>query len=161
MESADGDRIAGFDLNLMQFERERFEIPVQHYQATALLPSAEFQRICSDLQEFGETIQVHASKNGITSSVHGDDWGGNVLLKTRVAAKVEDRVAVFVGEPVTATFALRYLVHFAGAAPLSGCVELGLSPDAPLLVKYNLETRENGFMKFYLSPKNDDAMDAT
>merc|ERR1719468_1420854 len=40
-------------------------------------------------------------------------------------------------------------------APLSGSVELGLGPDAPLLVKYDLERSENGFLQFYLAPKID------
>merc|ERR1712203_930771 len=49
----------------------------QHYKVTAKLPSAEFQRICRDLKEFGETMQVKASKEGITFSVQGDAGGGN------------------------------------------------------------------------------------
>merc|ERR1712129_238309 len=98
----------------------------------AKLPSAEFQKICRDLKEFGETVQVKASKEGITFSVQGDVGAGNVMLKPREADKPEEKVTLTVHEPVTATFALRYLVNFAKAAPLSGAVELGLGPDAPL-----------------------------
>merc|ERR1719371_145345 len=110
----------------MQIEAEHMEIPEQHYKVTAKLPSSEFQRICRDLKEFGETMQVKASKEGITFSVQGDAGGGNVMLKPREAERPEERVALTVHEPVTATFALRYLVNFAKAAPLSGAVELGL-----------------------------------
>merc|ERR1712099_164843 len=155
-ESSDDDRIADFDLKLMQIESEHMEIPEQHYKVVVRLPSAEFQKICRDLKEFGETMQVKASKEGITFSVQGDAGGGNVMLKPRAAEKAEDSVALTVHEPVTATFALRYLVNFAKAAPLCGTVELGLGPDAPLLVKYNLETGDNGYMQFYLAPKIDD-----
>ena len=42
------------------------------------------------------------------------------------------------------------------AEKLCGSVELGLGPDAPLLVKYDLESGENGHMKFYLAPKIDE-----
>jgi len=152
-ESGDDDRIADFDLKLMQIESEHMEIPEQQYKVTARLPSAEFQKICRDLKEFGETMQVKASKEGITFSVHGDMGSGNVMLKPREADKPEDKVSLTVHEPVTATFALRYLVNFAKAAPLCGSVELGLGPDAPLLVKYELEKTENGHMQFYLAPK--------
>merc|ERR1711971_673599 len=51
---------------------------------------------------------------------------GNVMLKPRDADKPEDKVSLTVHEPVTATFALRYLVNFAKAAPLCGVVELGV-----------------------------------
>eukprot|EP00415_Alexandrium_ostenfeldii_P000974 UN0974 len=155
-ESGEEDRIADFDLKLMQIESEHMEIPEQHYKVTARLPSSEFQKICRDLKEFGETMQVKASKEGITFSVQGDVGAGNVMLKPREAEKPEERVTLTVHEPVTATFALRYLVNFAKAAPLCGAVELGLGPDAPLLVEYDLEKTDNGHMQFYLAPKIDE-----
>merc|ERR1712190_188984 len=155
-ESGDDDRISDFDLKLMQIESEHMEIPEQHYKVVAKMPSAEFQKICRDLKEFGETMQVKASKEGLTFSVQGDMGAGNVMLKPREAEKSEDKVTLTVHEPVSATFALRYLVTFAKAAPLCGTVELGLAPDAPLLVKYDLETKDNGFMQFYLAPKIDE-----
>merc|ERR1712006_59240 len=106
------------------------------------LPSGEFMRICRDLKEFGETISINASKEGIRFSVQGDIGTGNVLLKPRESDKPEERVALTVHEPVNATFALRYLVTFSKAAPLCGSVEIGLGPDAPLLVKFDLENAE-------------------
>merc|ERR1712004_556101 len=155
-ESGDDDRIADFDLKLMQIESEHMEIPEQHYKVTAKMPSAEFQKICRDLKEFGETMQIKAGKDGITFSVQGDVGAGNVMLKPRESDKPEEKVALSVLEPVPATVALRYLVNFAKAAPLCGTVELGLGPDAPLLVKYNLEVTDNGHMQFYLAPKIDE-----
>merc|ERR1712083_753632 len=101
-----------------QIESEHMEIPEQQYKVTARLPSAEFQRICRDLKEFGETMQVKASKEGITFGVQGDTGSGNVMLKPREAEKPEEKVTLAVLEPVSATFALRYLVNFAKAAPL-------------------------------------------
>merc|ERR1712187_178029 len=155
-EGGDSDRITEFDLKLMQIESEHMEVPEQHYKVVAKLPSAEFQKICRDLKEFGETMQLKATKEGITFSVQGDMGSGNVMLKPREAEKPEDKVSVTVHEPVTATFALRYLVNFAKAAPLCGTVELGLGPDAPLLVKYHLENADNGHLQFYLAPKIDE-----
>jgi len=155
-EGGDQDRISEFDLKLMQIESEHMEIPEQQYKVVATLPSGEFQKICKDLKEFGETMQVKASKEGIAFSVQGDVGTGNILLKPRESEKPEERVTLTVHEPVTATFALRYLVNFSKAAPLSGSVELGLGPDAPLNVKYDLEKSDNGHMQFYLAPKIDE-----
>merc|ERR1711862_294140 len=142
----------------MQIESEHMEIPEQQYKVVVRLPSAEFQKICRDLKEFGETMQVSASKEGIKFSVQGDVGAGNVMLKPREGSleKPEEAVSLTVHEPVTATFALRYLCNFAKAAPLRGVVELGLGPDAPLLVKYDLEKADNGHMQFYLAPKIDE-----
>merc|ERR1712174_162061 len=155
-ESGDEDRIADFDLKLMQIESEHMEIPEQQYKVVARLPSAEFLKVCRDLKEFGETMQIQASKDGIRFSVQGDVGTGNVMLKPRESEKPEERVSLTVHEAITATFALRYLVTFAKAAPLCSTVELGLGPDSPLSVKYALENADNGFMQFYLAPKIDE-----
>merc|ERR1719401_3208315 len=155
-ESGEDDRIADFELKLMQIESEHMEIPEQQYKVVARLPSAEFLKVCRDLKEFGETMQIQASKDGIRFSVQGDVGTGNVVLKPREADKPEDRVSLTVHEAVTATFALRYLVTFAKAAPLSSSVELGLGPDSPLSVKYELDKADNGYMQFYLAPKIDE-----
>jgi proliferating cell nuclear antigen len=98
-------------------------------------------------------MQIKASKEGITFSVQGDLGAGHILLKPREGDHPEDGISLAVLKPVTASFALRYLVNFSKAAPLCGFVELSLSPDAPLLVKYNLENPDNGHMQFYLAPK--------
>merc|ERR1712078_659841 len=155
-ESSAEDRIADFDLKLMEIESEHMEIPEQQYKVVVKMPSAEFLKVCRDLKEFGETMQVQASKDGIRFSVQGDVGTGNVVLKPREAEKPEEKVTLTVNESVTATFALRYLVTFAKAAPLCSTVELGLGPDSPLSVKYELENADNGYMQFYLAPKIDE-----
>merc|ERR1712151_580172 len=139
------DRIADFDLKLMQIESEHMEILEQHYKVVAKLPSSEFLKVCRDLKEFGETMQIQASKDGIRFSVQGDVGTGNVVLKPRESEKPEERVSLTVHEAITATFALRYLVTFSKAAPLCSTVELGLGLDSPLSVKYALENADNGF----------------
>merc|ERR1712151_1087368 len=107
-ENSEDDRIADFDLKLMQIESEHMEIPEQQYKVVAKLPSSELQKICRGLKAFGETMQIQASKDGIRFSVQGDIGAGNVMLKPRDADKPEDKVSLTVHEPVTATFALRY-----------------------------------------------------
>merc|ERR1712151_1258021 len=111
-ESGEDDRIADFDLKLMQIESEHMEVPEQHYKVVAKLPSAEFQKICRDLKEFGETMQIQADKEGIKFSVAGDVGSGNVMMKPRESEKPEEKVTMTVHESITATFALRYLVTF-------------------------------------------------
>ena len=62
----------------------------------ARLPSAEFQKTCFVPKEFGGTMQVKGSKDGISSDV-----------KPRETNKREEKVSVAVHEPAVTTFALR------------------------------------------------------
>merc|ERR1712217_348591 len=155
-ENNEDDRIADFDLKLMQIESEHMEIPEQQYKVVIKMPSSEFQKVCRDLREFGETMTVTATKEGVKFSVAGDLGAGNVFIKPRDSDKPEEKVSVTVTENVTSNFALRYLVNFSKAAPLCGSVELGLGPDAPLLVKFELDKADNGHIQFYLAPKIDE-----
>merc|ERR1712217_505280 len=49
-ESGEDDRIADFDLKLMQIESEHMEIPEQQYKVVAKLSSSEFLKVCRDLK---------------------------------------------------------------------------------------------------------------
>merc|ERR1711918_183652 len=92
---SEDDRIADFDLKLMQIESEHMEIPEQQYKVTIKMPSSEFQKICRDLKEFGETLTLTATKEGVKFSVAGDVGAGNVFVKPRDSAKAEEKVSVW------------------------------------------------------------------
>ena len=83
-----------------------------------------------------------------------------------IFAGVQDQIAIKMVEPVSQTFALRYLNAFAKvpfaatprkppqktqATPLSPFVTLKMSLDVPLVVEYAIE--ELGHIRFYLAPK--------
>merc|ERR1712048_420288 len=106
-ESGEDDRIADFDLKLMQIESEHMEIPEQQYKVVIKMPSSEFQKVCRDLREFGETMTVTATKEGVKFSVAGDLGAGNVFIKPRDSDKLDEKVVVTVNENVTSNFALR------------------------------------------------------
>ena len=59
-----------------------------------------------------------------------------------------------VDEPVTSSFALRYLNIFNKAATLSPQVTLKLTADTPIVVEYKIE--KLGSVKYFLAPKIND-----
>lgn len=54
-------------------------------------------------------------------------------------------------EPVSLTFALRYMNSFTKASPLSEQVTISLSSELPVVVEYKIA--EMGYIRFYLAPK--------
>ena len=63
----------------------------------------------------------------------------------------ENAVSLSCDESVNLSFALRYLNMFNKANTLSNVVDVHLSSEAPLTVKYGIE--DFGALKFYLAPK--------
>lgn len=97
------------------------------------MPSVEFQRICRDLSQIGESVMIACTKEGVTFSSTGDLGTGNIkLAQSTNVDKEEEAVVIQMNEAVSLTFALRYLNFFTKATPLSPQVTLSMSQDVPL-----------------------------
>lgn len=57
-------------------------------------------------------------------------------------------------EPVSLTFALRYLNSFTKATSLSESVTISLSSELPVVVEYKIA--DMGYIRYYLAPKIED-----
>merc|ERR1712093_83488 len=135
-ENADEDKISDFSLKLLDIEAEHLGIPENDdWKCLIKLPSGELQKICRDLKEFGDSINISAPKD---------------------ADKDADKVTINCNEPVSAAFALRYLNFFTKATPLSDTVQIQLFADMPLTIEYDLGTQESGYLRFFLAPKVDE-----
>jgi len=151
-ESPNGEKTSEYEMKLMDLDIEQLGIPDQEYSCTIKMPSGEFQRICRDLSNIGESVNITVVKGGVDFSAKGDI--GNAKIHVTESSNVDnekDAVTVEVNEPVNLTFALRYLNFFTKATPLSGQVSLSISPDVPLVVAYEIE--DLGHVKYFLAPK--------
>lgn len=160
-ESQKQDKVSEFDLKLLEIDSDILTIPETEYQAILKMPASEFQRICRDLTILGDTVVIAASKEGVKFSVSGDMGSGSITCKPSSSAdgKDEDHTVIQLEEPVSLTFALRYLNFFTKATGLSGTVTLSLSKDVPLVVEYaikNSTDEDMGHVRYYLAPKIED-----
>lgn len=157
-ESPEEDRISTFDLKLMDIDSEHLGIPETEYKCVVKMGSGEFQRICRDLQTIGDTVEIAATKEGVKFSVNGDIGQGNMTLRNSTDAAADkddsDAVVIELEEPVTQTFALRYLNFFTKGTALSKSVTLSMSPEVPLVVEYKME--DLGHVRYFLAPKIED-----
>jgi len=155
-EAPTSERIADFELKLMDISNEPLGIPDTTYQCTIKMPSGEFQRIVRDMMTLGDTCVIGCTKEGVKFSVSGDLGNGNIFLRNNSSPgdKEEEQVSITMQEPVELTFALRYLNFFTKATSLGPSVILSMSPDVPIVVEYPIE--ETGHIKYFLAPKIDD-----
>lgn len=80
-EAASSDRIAEYEMKLMEIDADTLQIPDTEYEARVTLPSAEFARIVRDLSALGESVRIEVSKEGVRFASEGEAANGNVLLK--------------------------------------------------------------------------------
>jgi len=147
------NKTSDFELKLLQIESEILGIPETDYAAVIKMPAAEFQRICRDLTIVGDAVSIAATKGNVKFSASGDMGKGDIIIKPTedVDTPEDEKTVIELEEPVTLTFALRYLNYFSKATGLSGVVSLSLSKDVPLVVEYNIP--DLGYIRYYLAPK--------
>ncbi|KAJ1696062.1 hypothetical protein LUZ63_004574 [Rhynchospora breviuscula] len=117
-ESPNQDKIADFEMKLMDIDSEHLGIPDE----------------------------------GVKFSTAGDIGTANIVCRqNKTVDKPEEATIIEMQEPVSLTFALRYLNSFTKATPLSETVTLSLSSELPVVVEYKIA--EMGYIRFYLAPK--------
>jgi proliferating cell nuclear antigen len=77
----DSDRIAEYDMKLMDIDSDTLGIPDTDYDARVTLPSNEFTRIVRDLSQLGESVRIEVSKEGVRFASEGEAANGSVLLR--------------------------------------------------------------------------------
>lgn len=152
-ENQKGDQTCTYDLKLLDIEQETLGIPDGSCKCTVTMPAANFAKIIRDFKEFGDSIKVSSSKEGLEFGQTSDFGTGKINIKPRDAEKEEDRVEIKCVEPTTADYSIRYLSFFTKGTPLSNRVTLRISDDAPIQIIYDMETSSSGFISFYLAPK--------
>ncbi|BFZ17814.1 hypothetical protein BsWGS_20853 [Bradybaena similaris] len=154
-ESPNQEKVSDYEMKLIDLDTEHLGIPDTEYSCVVKMPSGEFQRICRDLSQLGDSVVIACTKEGIKFSASGELGTGNIkLCQNSSTDKEEEAVVVDMNEAVCLTFALRYLNFFTKATPLSGQVTLSMSQDVPLVVEYKIA--ELGYLRFYLAPKIED-----
>ena len=84
----DSDRIAEYDMKLMDIDSDTLGIPDTEYDARVTMPSSEFTRIVRDLSQLGESVRIEVSKEGVRFASEGEAANGSVLLKQAEGATI-------------------------------------------------------------------------
>lgn len=136
----------------MNLDSESLGIPETEFSSVCTMPSNEFNRICREFGGLSETIKIETNKECIKFSIAGEIGTGNAVLNQRESGDDNTAVTLEVDEPVSLSFAARYLNLFSKAAGLSNQVTLNMSNETPLMVEFKLSNNA-GELKYYLAPK--------
>jgi len=118
---------------------------------TSLPANASEKRLYENFH-LSEIVVISVTKEGVKFLTKGDIGSADIVCKqNNTVDKEEEKTVVEMQEPVTLTFALRYLNSFTKATPLSSTVTLSMSKELPVAVEYKIA--DMGHIRFYLAPK--------
>ena len=130
-ENAKQGKRTEFAMNLLTLDSEVLGIPDKDYQTKVTTNSGDFTKLCRDLYQVAETVNIEAREDSVVFSVEGDLGKGSVALSETLGDKAEDKTSIEVKEAVKLSFALRYLNMFNKASSCSPVVSLRLSSENP------------------------------
>ena len=67
----------------------------EEHDVMVTMPSSELQRICRDLSNFGDSVNISCTKDGVSFSASGDLGSGRITLRQNYSVDKEDEQVSF------------------------------------------------------------------
>lgn len=137
-----------YKLNLLDLDNPKISINPADFNYEIMLQSADFQKICRDMYNIAEVVEIKNIGNQLILSCKGDFCSQETIL----ADTENNNGAKNNNEIVQGIFNLKYLVLFTKCTNLCSTVELFLKNDYPLLLRYMVASL--GEVKLCLAPQS-------
>ena len=134
-----------YKLNLLDLDNEHISIDPTEFNSVITLPSTDFQKICRDMHNVSEFVEIKNIGNQLIFSCKGDFCCQETILSDN-AGSMQAKTS----EIVQGVFKLKYLVLFTKCTNLCNTIELYLKNDYPLIIKYSVASL--GEIKLAIAP---------
>jgi proliferating cell nuclear antigen len=147
IENGDKNTKTTYKLNLLDLDNQKIVIDPAEFNSVITLPSSDFQKICRDMSNLAEFVEIRNVNNQLIFSCKGEFCAQETILSDNENNSISNKVA---NEIVQGVFNLRYLVMFTKCTNLCNTVELYLKNDYPLIIKYGVASL--GEVKLCIAP---------
>lgn len=149
MENTEKSQVTNFFLKLFDTDVEDISIPSLNFTSIIHMHSADFQKICRDMNVLGEKMEVTSSGTNLIFRCIGDfAEQETVIADNQASMKVQTKGTTT--EIVQGIFQLKHLVLFTKCTTLCPSIELYLKNDYPLILRYMVANL--GEVKLVLAP---------
>lgn len=138
-----------YKLTLLDLDNPRISIDPTEFNSMITLPSSDFQKICRDMYNLSEYVEIKNINNQLIFTCKGDFCQQETILCDNdngihnITTKNSDEI-------VQGVFMLKYLVLFTKCTNLCNTVELYLKNDYPIIVRWSVASL--GEIKLALAP---------
>lgn len=153
IENSEKNTVTKYMLNLMDLHEDNIQIPPAVFDSVITMPSVDFQKICRDMHNLADNIEIKSLENQLIFSCNGQF----ASQETSIGEANSGLSFVQNSNPdeiVQGVFALKHLVLFSKCTNLCNNIELYLKNDYPLILKYQVASLGN--IKLCLAPKCDE-----
>lgn len=137
-----------YKLNLLDLKHDNLSIPAADFSSVITLPSNDFQKICRDMHNIADNIDITKVQNRLILKCKGDFCEQDTVITDNNIAPDSNN------DIIQGVFSLKYLCMFTKCTNLSNTVEIYMKNDYPLIVKYTVASMGN--IKLCVCPVSND-----
>ena len=134
IENADKNSNTLFKLKMLDIDESEIIIPDMELESVITMPSNEFQRICRDMINISDNIEIISTNKHLKLKCDGDSASQETLIGETTHGLVTNNVS----EEIGGRFSLKYINLFTKSTNLSNTLDLYLKKNFPLILKYNV-----------------------
>jgi len=148
IENGEKNTITNFKLNLMDLSEEIIQIPPASFDSVITMPSPDFQKICRDMHNLADTIEIESVGEQLRFKCKGDFASQETIMGETASgmAFIKNNEDIVQG-----VYALKHLVLFTKCTNLCNSIEVYLKNDYPLIIQYTVASL--GSIKLCLAPQ--------
>ena len=139
-----------FHIPLTDTDSELFSIPETEYDAEFIINTKKINDIISQLNIFGDNINIKCLDDNITLSTNGTS--GDMTVK--IQSDDLDEYSITEDKEINVLFNLVYIQKMCINTKISNDVCFSIGNDIPMKIKYDLG--EDSYCVFFIAPKIDD-----
>ncbi len=155
IDSEDKNKKTEFELKLLDINSKNMSIPNIDFDAAITMNSVEFHKLCREMGQIADYIEIQCSKNKIEFKCKGE------FAQRRSEFKPGDSVHISHADDgersvqiIQGIYELKNLTLFAKCAQLCDDIQIFMKNEYPLVIRYTVATL--GKLYLCLSPINDE-----
>lgn len=133
-----------YKLKLLDLENPQLGVPVLAFEVKIIMNSIKFQKLCKEMYDIAQYVDIKCYKNKIVFSCKGDmigdmsyEFKNNSTSEVKIFHKNKEKKNIPV---IQGIYDLRILLLFSKCASLCTDIEIFMKNDFPLALKYTVAT---------------------
>ena len=153
IENGEKNSITNYKLNLMDLNEEQISIPPAAFESIITLPSTDFQKICRDMSNLSDTIEIKSVGSNLIFSC-----SGNFASQETIIGQTSSGLAFVKNSENTdiiqGYYNLKNLILFTKCTNLCNQIEIYMKNNFPIVIKFSVGSL--GSLKLALAPQCSD-----
>jgi proliferating cell nuclear antigen len=136
-----------FELDLIDIEEDNLNIPDVEYDVDFIIESKKFVDVLSELNTFGPNLNIKCNENVLELNANDE----SAKIKVNIPIDELNEFAIEEDGNLNVSFSLNHLCKMCTSTKLDSKINVSLSAEYPMLLRYSLGDDSN--VSFYIAPK--------